>query len=141
MGSVSLKNWLEIGYKKLEAQKAQETGMDTLFCDCLQTDAGPDIAHVVIITQRAQNFFNMFAHLSASADFRVTEFQPHLIQMRGQSPAPLSCLKWGDDGELSAHDTALLVNRLASSEKSRRGFKDHFERRRLCWAHARCPQH
>ena len=75
MGSVSLKNWLEIGYKKLEAQKAQETGMDALSCDCLQTDAGPDIAHVVIITQPAQNFFNMFAHLSASADFRVTDIR------------------------------------------------------------------
>ena len=59
----------------MEAQKAQETGMDTLFCDCLQTDAGPDIAHVAINTQRAQNFFNMFAHLSASADFRVTDIR------------------------------------------------------------------
>lgn len=44
--------------------------------------------------------------------------------------APLSCLKWGEDGELSAHDAEMMVNLLASCEKSRRGFKTHFERRR-----------
>ena len=69
---MSLKDWLEIGCKKLEGQKARQSGMESIFCDCLQTDAGPGIAHVVIITQPAHNFFNMFAHLSASADFRVT---------------------------------------------------------------------
>ena len=48
----------------------------------------------------------------------------------GQAAAPLSCLKWGDDGELSAHDAEMMVNLLAACEKSRRGFKSHFERRR-----------
>ena len=48
----------------------------------------------------------------------------------GQSAAPLSCLKWGEDGELSAHDAEMMVNLLAACEKSRRGFKSHFERRR-----------
>ena len=47
-----------------------------------------------------------------------------------RSAAPLSCLKWGEDGELSAHDAEMMVNLLASCEKSRRGFKTHFERRR-----------
>lgn len=61
-----------------------------------------------------------------------------------QSAAPLSCLKWGDDGELSAHDTEMMVNLLAACEKSRRGFKSHFERRRrrLLFAQARLmPDH
>ena len=44
--------------------------------------------------------------------------------------APLSCLKWGEDGELSAHDAEMMVNLLAACEKPRRGFKTHFERRR-----------
>ena len=48
----------------------------------------------------------------------------------GQSAAPLSCLKWSEDGELSAHDAEMMVNLLAACEKSRRGFKSHFERRR-----------
>ena len=48
----------------------------------------------------------------------------------GQFAAPLSCLKWGEDGELSAHDAEMMVNLLAACEKSRRGFKSHFERRR-----------
>ena len=77
----------------MEAQKAQETGMDTLFCDCLQTDAGPDIAHVAIITQRAQNFFNMFAHLSASADFRVTDIRQDENRLHGQERLPAASIK------------------------------------------------
>ena len=77
--------------------------------------------------------FSLSSFLSASADISVPNIQPHMKQMTDQSPAPLSCLKWGEDGELSAHDISLLVDRLASSEKSRRGFRDHFERRR-----ARC---
>ena len=74
--------------------------------------------------------FSLSSFLSASADISVPNNQPHMKQMADHSPAPLSCLKWGDDGELSAHDIALLVDRLASTEKSRRGFRDHFERRR-----------
>ena len=45
--------------------------------------------------------------------------------MTGQAMSPLSCLKWGEDGDLSAHDTTALVNRLVSAEKSRRGLLDH----------------
>jgi len=74
--------------------------------------------------------FSLSSFLPASADISVPNIQPHMKQMPDQSPAPLSCLKWGEDGELSAHDISLLVDRLASSEKSRRGFRDHFERRR-----------
>lgn len=41
-------------------------------------------------------------------------------------PVPsLSSLKWGDDGDLSAHDTAALVARLVNVEKSRRSLLDH----------------
>ena len=43
--------------------------------------------------------------------------------------SPLSCLKWHDDGSLSDHDTAALVNRLVSAEKSRRALLDHFNHR------------
>ena len=96
---------------------------------------------MVAFTQSSRDFFSLSAYLSVFADFRVTVSQPHLAKMRGQSPAPLSCLKWGHDGELSAHDTALLVNRLASSEKSRRGFKDHFERRRQSGAPEQISHH
>jgi len=39
--------------------------------------------------------------------------------------SPLSCLKWGEDGDLSAHDTTSLVNRMVIAEKSRRGLLDH----------------
>jgi hypothetical protein len=85
---------------------------------------------VVISTQARSIFFNLFPYLFASADINVPTRRAHTQKMKGQSPAPLSCLKWGNDGELSAHDITLLVDRLASSEKSRRGFKDHFERRR-----------
>ncbi|QNI54016.1 hypothetical protein SynBIOSE41_01501 [Synechococcus sp. BIOS-E4-1] len=95
----------------------------------LLTCDGDSANLVVVFTQRGPHFFSLFAYLSAFADFRVTGIQAYVLQMRGQSPAPLSCLKWGIDGELSAHDTALLINRLASFEPSRRGFKDHFERR------------
>ena len=38
---------------------------------------------------------------------------------------PLSCLKWGDDGDLSEHDTTALVTRLVKVEKSRRSLLDH----------------
>ena len=99
------------------------------FCKFLVTDSVKNANLMVICTQTKPHFFRLFAYLSAFADFRVTRIQPLVPQMRGQTPAPLSCLKWGINGELSAHDTALLVNRLASSEKSRRAFKDHFERR------------
>ena len=51
------------------------------------------------------------------------------MSAKERSAAPLSCLKWGEDGELSAHDTEMMVNLLAACEKSRRGFKTHFERR------------
>ena len=98
-------------------------------CTFLLTDSVDKNKLMVISTQTEPHFFSLFAYLSAFADFRVTGAQPLVTQMRGQTPAPLSCLKWGINGELSAHDTALLVNRLASSEKSRRAFKEHFERR------------
>lgn len=39
--------------------------------------------------------------------------------------SPLSCLKWGEDGDLSDHDTSALVSRLVTVEKSRRGLLDH----------------
>ncbi|MAJ58642.1 MAG: hypothetical protein CBC48_01090 [bacterium TMED88] len=42
----------------------------------------------------------------------------------------ISCLKWDSDGELSIHDTHLLIKRLANSEKSRRTMLDHHELRR-----------
>ncbi|MEB3158017.1 MAG: hypothetical protein VKK03_00995 [Synechococcus sp.] len=45
--------------------------------------------------------------------------------MNASSISPLSCLKWGEDGDLSAHDTAALVARLVSVEKSRRSLLDH----------------
>lgn len=45
--------------------------------------------------------------------------------MKQQSIAPLSCLKWGHDGDLSDHDMAALVARLVSVEKSRRSLLDH----------------
>ena len=45
--------------------------------------------------------------------------------MKFQTMTPLSCLKWGVDGDLSAHDTTALLNRLVSAEKSRRGLLDH----------------
>jgi hypothetical protein len=38
---------------------------------------------------------------------------------------PLSCMKWGDDGDLSKHDTAALIARLSTAEKARRGLLDH----------------
>ncbi len=102
---------------------------DAASCKLLLSDRADSVNLIVICTQRCPRFFNLFAYLSAFADFRVTTFQPYVAQMRGQPPAPVSCLKWGIDGELSAHDTALLINKLASSEPSRRGFKDHFEMR------------
>ncbi len=42
----------------------------------------------------------------------------------------LACMKWEPDGELSFHDTKLLITRLAGIEKSRRGLLDHHEKRR-----------
>ncbi len=39
-------------------------------------------------------------------------------------------MKWEPDGELSFHDTKLLITRLAGIEKSRRGLLDHHEKRR-----------
>ena len=103
--------------------------LDAASCKPLLTNWADSANPVVICAQRRLCIFSLFAYLSAFADFKVARIQPSITQMRGQSPAPLSCLKWGIDGELSTHDTALLINRLASSEKSRRGFKDHFERR------------
>ena len=46
------------------------------------------------------------------------------------SKKAISCLKWDSDGELSIHDTHLLIKRLANSEKSRRTMLDHHELRR-----------
>jgi len=36
-------------------------------------------------------------------------------------PLDLSSLKWGDDGELSPHDTLSLVERLATAEQVTQG--------------------
>ncbi|MAS28056.1 MAG: hypothetical protein CMN97_07395 [Synechococcus sp. NAT40] len=45
--------------------------------------------------------------------------------MKGHAVFPLSSLKWGEDGDLSQHDTAALISRLARAEKSRRSLVDH----------------
>ena len=76
------------------------------------------------------NSFQVFFDLCASAHSTVPNTQSHTARMAEHPPAPLSCLKWAEDGELSTHDTEALVNRLAACEKSRRGFKDHHARRR-----------
>jgi len=39
-------------------------------------------------------------------------------------------MKWEENGELSSHDTNLLVARIAGAEKSRRGFLSHHLQRR-----------
>ena len=34
-------------------------------------------------------------------------------------------MKWGEDGDLSKHDTAALIARLSTAEKARRSLLDH----------------
>ena len=39
-------------------------------------------------------------------------------------------MKWESDGELSFHDTEVLITRLGQTERSRRGLLDHHEKKR-----------
>ena len=51
----------------------------------------------------------------------------HVLMLRKYLPYPLMCppdlssLKWGDDGDLSPHDTLNLVERLTRAEQESKG--------------------
>ena len=66
---------------------------------------------------RLQNFFHKFCQ-----GIGTTAALTPLVSMSSEftlpmCPPDLSSLKWGEDGELSANDTLLLVERLAKAEQ------------------------
>lgn len=78
----------------------------------------------MVNTQKGDLIFSFPFWSSGFSDRNVSIIGSY-IAMKGIPISPLSCLKWRDDGDLSDHDTAALVARLVSVEKSRRSLQDH----------------